>query len=211
MYHFARLLTLQGDQRETTAWAMEVTAHVNTLTDVDITLWQAEFGYPVGTFGWSTIVEGRAHLAAETAKIADGGDAYFDLVAKAQEWVTGPAEDVFRSFVHGGPGDDRPEVGAVASVTEAVAATGKMPEAMAWAVDMAEHASSVIDLPVMVELNAYGPFGGMAFLTVSPDHATVDAQVDVVRNDTGYMEKIAASAGLFVEGSAHQALMTRIA
>ncbi len=210
MFQFARLLTLQGDQRETSAWAGEVTAYVNANTDLEVSLWGAAFGHPVGTVAWSSMVEGRAQLFGEQQKLlADG--AYLDLVAKAQDWVSAPAEDIFRSFVHGNPPEEPPAVGAVAAVTQAVAATGKMPEAMAWATGMADHASSVIGSPVGLFANAYGDFGGFAFITLQPDMAAVDASTDAVRTDAGYMERIAASAGLFVEGSAHQSLLTRLA
>lgn len=210
MFQFARLLTLQGDVRETMPWASEITAHANSLTDMDIALWGTVFGYPTGTLAWSTIVEGRAQLGAEMAKIT-ADNTYLDLASKAQAWVTGPAQDIFRSVVHGGPGDTPPGVGAVASVTQAVAATGKMPEAVAWAVDMAQHASSVTGTNVSLLVNAYGDFGGMAFISTVADMGVADASAEALRADGDYTAKIGASAGLFVDGSAHQSLLQRLA
>jgi hypothetical protein len=210
MYQFARVLTLTGDPRETMAWAAETTAYVNEHSDLDVSLWGAVFGYPVGTVAWSAIVEGRAQLAAATEKLTADG-AYLDQVAKAAEWVHAPAEDLFRSIVHGGPGEEPPAVGAVAAVTQAVAATGKMPEAIGWAIDMAQHAESLTGTPISFGVNAYGDFGGMAFIGVVPDMATADANADALRADAAYMEKIGASSGLFVDGSAHQSLLRRLA
>lgn len=210
MFQFARLLNLRGDVRETMAWASEITGYVNENTDLDVSLWGGVFGYPVGTVVWSTIVDGRAQLSAETDKLL-ADDAYLDLVMKAQDWVTAPAEDVFRSLVYGGPGDEPPAVGAVGSVTQAVAATGKMPEAVAWATEMAEYGTSVIGTQISLLVNAYGDFGGMAFISVAPDMAATDAMTATIRADAGYVERIAASAGLFVDGSAHQGLLRRLA
>jgi hypothetical protein len=210
MFQFARVLTLQGDTRETMPWALEVTAHVNAKTGLDVSLWGSVFGYPVGTIAWSTMVEGRAQLSGEMAQLATD-NAYLDLALKAQQWVTGPAEDNFRSVVHGGPGDTPPAVGAVASVTEALAATGKMPEAVAWAVDMAQHASNVTGTAVSLLVNAYGDFGGMAFISTVADMGVADAAGDAVQSDSDYITKIGASSGLFVDGSAHQSLLRRIA
>lgn len=210
MYQFGRVLTLTGDARETMAWAAEITGMVNDLTDLDVSLWGATFGYPVGTVAWSAIVEGRAQLASETAKLTTNND-YLDAVMKAQDWVTTPAQDIFRKVVHGGPGDEPPGVGAVASVTQAVAATGKLPEAAGWATDMATHASSVTGVQVSLLLNAYTDFGGMAFISTVPDMAAADAAADALAADASYMEKIGASAGLFVDGSAHQSLLQRMA
>jgi hypothetical protein len=210
MFQFARVLTLQGDPRETMPWATEITAKAMSITGLDISLWGSVFGYPTGTLAWSTIVEGRAHLGTAMAKLP-ADNAYLDLVLKAQEWVTGPAEDIFRSLVHGGPGDEPPAVGAVASVTQAVAATGKLPEAMAWAVDMAQHASSVTGTNVSLLANAYGDFGGMAFISTVADMATADAAAETLQADGDYIGKIGASTGLFVDGSAHQSLLQRLA
>ena len=210
MYQFGRVLTLQGDTRETMPWASEVTAHVNANTGLDVSLWGSVFGYPTGTLAWSTMVEGRAQLGGEMAKLTTD-NAYLDLALKAQDWVTGPAEDVFRSVVHGGPGDEPPAVGAIASITVAVAATGKMPEALAWGVDMAQHASSVTGVAVSLLVNAYGDFGGMAFISTAADMGVADATGDALQADADYIAKIGASTGLFVDGSAHQSLLQRLA
>jgi hypothetical protein len=102
-------------------------------------------------------------------------------------------------------------VGAVASVTEAVAATGRMPEAAAWAVDMAEYGSGVTGVDISLLVNVYGDFGGMAFISVVPDMAAADAAAATIRADAGYMERISASTGLFVDGSAQQNLLRRLA
>ena len=210
MFQFARILTLQGDTRQTMAWAAEITGYVNEHSDLDVSLWGSVFGYPVGTVGWSTMVEGRAQLAAETDKLA-ADDSYLDMVAAAQEWVTTPAEDVFRSVVVGGPGEEPPAVGSVASVTQAVAATGKMPDAMAWAADMAEYGSGVAGTQISLLVNAYGDFGGMAFISLAADMAAADEMAATVRADAGYLDRIKASEGLFVDGSAHQSLLRRLA
>ncbi len=210
MYQFARILTLQGDPRETMPWAAEVTAKAKAVTGLDISLWGAVFGYPAGTLAWSTIVEGRAQLSGAMSKLP-ADNAYLDLVVKAREWTTGPAEDILRSAVHGGPGDEPPAVGAIAAVTRAVAATGKMSEAVAWAVDMAQHASSVTGTNVSLLVDAYGDFGGMAFISTVADMAAADATADALQADADYMGKVGASAGLFVDGSAHRSLLQRLA
>ncbi len=210
MYQFARVLTLRGDQRQTGAWAIQITEKAKELSGLDISLWTSIFGYPVGTIGWSSIVEGRAHLAQATAALAADNE-YLDLVMEAADWVVDPAEDIFRRFVHGGPAEDRPPVGAVASVTEGVATGGKMADAIAWAVNMAEHATNVAGSQVALLVNAAGTFGEMAFISVYPDHAAADAAAEAVQADAGYLDKLSGAAGLFVEGSARQRLLQRLA
>jgi hypothetical protein len=210
MYQFGLLMTLQGDTRETMPWASEMTAFVNANTGLDVSLWGSVFGYPTGTIAWSTMVEGRAHLSGETAKLG-ANKAYLDLASKAREWATGPAENILRNVVHGGPGGEPPAIGAVASVTQAVAATGKMAEAVGWGVEMAQHASSVTATPVALLVNAYGDFGGMAFISTVADMGIADSSADALEADPDYIAKIGGAAGLFVDGSAHQSLLQRLA
>src|SRR6185436_4550988 len=62
MYLFSRLATLRGNERRSLAWAAKMTDHVNAVGDHTVTLWRADFGYPVGTVAWSTWVESMAAL-----------------------------------------------------------------------------------------------------------------------------------------------------
>ena len=62
-----------------------------------------------------------------------------------------------------------------------------------------------------VPVNAYGEFGGMAFISLASDMAAADEMAATVRADAGYLERITASAGLFVDGTAHQSLLRRLA
>jgi len=209
MFQFARRLNLRGDARETMAWATEMTSYVDDHTDLDVSLWGV-FGAPVGTFAWSTFVEGRATLVAATDHLG-ADDGYHDLVMKARDWITAPAEDVFRSVVYGGPLDEPPPLGSVASVTETVATTGKMSEAVGWATDMAEYGSSVVGSRITLLVNAYGDFGGITFISVARDMTATDELSATIRSDIGYVERIKASEGLFVDGSARQTLLRRLA
>jgi len=59
-------------------------------------------------------------------------------------------------------------------------------------------------------VNAYGDFGGMAFISLASDMAAADAATDAINADAGYVERIGASAGLFVDGSAHQAMLRKL-
>ena len=83
---------------------MDITARVNEVMDVEVSLWQGQFGYPLGTVAWTAIVESRAQLADETAKLA-GDQGYLDLLTQGLAFVgTVPFED---SVAHDGAHDDR--------------------------------------------------------------------------------------------------------
>ena len=79
MYLFSRLATLRGNERRSLAWAVEMSNYVNAHSDHTVTLWRADFGYPVGTVAWSTWVESLAALNEGFARLADD-DGYHDLV-----------------------------------------------------------------------------------------------------------------------------------
>ena len=70
MHLFSRVATLTGGPVEPVEWAVGITGKVNEIMDVEVSLWQGVFGYPLGTVAWSAMVESRAHLAEQTAKLA---------------------------------------------------------------------------------------------------------------------------------------------
>jgi hypothetical protein len=51
----------------------------------------------------------------------------------------------------------------------------------------------------------------MAFISTAADMAAADASADAVQGDADYIAKIGASSGLFVDGTAHQSLLQRLA
>ncbi len=210
MFLFNRTTTLQGDLRGAMGWANEITGYVNANSDFDVTLWQAQFGYPVGTMVWSTWVESHAALEAGFAGLL-AGDGYWDLIARGQEYVSAPAQDMLRQAVHGGPGDEPPPLGAATTVTTAVAAGGKLVEVMAWGAKMAAHVEQVTGLPTMFLADTYGTFGQVTWLSGAPDMATADQAGEALNGDAAYLERLGDIGELFVPASGHRGLAVRIA
>jgi hypothetical protein len=64
MYLFSRLATLRGNERKSMAWAADMNGYVDAHSDHSLTLWRADFGYPVGTVAWAAWVESQAALNA---------------------------------------------------------------------------------------------------------------------------------------------------
>ena len=190
-------------------WAMQITEYVNSHGSLPITCWAGNFGYPIGTVAWSTMVESQAALAAATGGlIADSG--YLDLIDAAADLISSPGQDLLREVVYGTPGDP-PAVGSVVTVTTASAIVDRMADALGWAVEMAQHVENVIGTPVALLTDVYGSIGGIAWISVQPDFAGVDSASGKLSADSGYLAKVADSKGLFVEGSGHVSQATRIA
>ncbi len=212
MFLFSRLLTLSGPPDETMGWAAEITGVANGASDVNVTCWAALYGHPIGTVAWSAIVENRSQMAGLGAAL--GADkSYGKLVSRADDWVRTPGQDSFRRPLNPAatPPAGPPPLGAVAQITTAVATAGRMMDAMAWGLEVAEYVAGVSGSPVTFFSDVYGQFGGVAWIGVQPDMATADAQDEQLNGDAGYMQRIGTLGDLFEPGSGNVALMTRIA
>lgn len=210
MMLFSRLITLTGSPRRSLPWALEVTAYVNAHSDLQVSLWSANFGYPLGTLAWSAGVESQAALAAGTANLlADNG--YFDLLEKGQDFITQPGQDLLRELVHGQPAGEPPAVGSVATITTAVANAARGAEAMAWGVDIAQYLTTSVGAPVSMFSNVYGTLGEITWIAVQPDLAAADTLRAKIGADAGYMGRLAGVGDLFVPASGHVSQAVRIA
>jgi hypothetical protein len=210
MYLFTRLATLRGDTRKAMAWAANINGYVDSHSDHNLMLWRADFGYPVGTVSWSAWVESHAAMNAGFASLADD-DGYFKLLEEGQEFLTAAPEDFLRQALHGGPAGDPPPIGAVTTVTTAVVAGGKYDDGVSWGIEMAQLVEAVTKLPTMFLLDTYGTFGQVTWLSGAPDLATADAAGDAINSNDKYMKALGDVGDLFVPGSGHRGLVTRIA
>jgi hypothetical protein len=210
MYLFSRLATLRGSERRSIAWAVEMTNYVNAHSDHTVTLWRADFGYPVGTVAWSTWVDSLAAFSEGFSTLADD-DGYHDLVDAGAELLAEPPRDLLRRAIFGEPGSEPPPPGAVTSVTTAVVANGKYAEATAWGIEMAELVQQVANQPTMFLVDAYGTFGQVTWLSGAPDMAAADAGGEAVQTNAEYVKRLADVGDLFIPGSGQQRLVSRVA
>ncbi len=211
MIIFQRVLNLLGPPQEVLPWAMEVTEHVNAETELDVALWQSQFGQPLGTVAWTCILPNLTALEAATESL--GADqAYVDLTSRAQDWISAPGEDHLIRISHVAGGDyKRPGVGAYAEMTAAVPAEGQLAAASAWAVEIADLHSDVTHAPVLFGGSAYGDFGLMAWVAFHDSAASVDEAAEAIGKDQAYVAKLDQGGDLFTPGSATRALARRIA
>jgi hypothetical protein len=209
MLLFSRVVTPTGSPRRVMPWVSEITAYVNDHTSLDVSCWAANFGYPIGTVSWSTLIESQADFVSATSGLL-ADDGYLDLLDAATEMMTIPGEDLLREFVYGTPGE-RPEIGSVAAITTARANVDRMVDAVGWAVEMAQHVERIVDRPVGALTNRAGAMGGIAWLTTAPDIATLEAGAAKLRTDASYLDAMTHTRELFIPGSGHSGQATRIA
>ncbi|MEO6651239.1 MAG: hypothetical protein ABIP17_01110 [Ilumatobacteraceae bacterium] len=208
MQLFTRQLMTTGSPTAM-GWAMEMRAMASDTMGTEIGLWSAGFGMPIGSLAFTARVEGIADLVEKAGPLGDDTE-YAAKLAEGEAHVTGPPEDSLATPLHGDLGDP-PPVGSYAVVTSAVIANGRYVDAVGWGIDVAEHVTSLTDMPVMLLLQEYGTFGQLTWIGGAADAAGVDASAAATNGDGDYIAKLSAAGELFVPGSGNRVLVTRIA
>jgi hypothetical protein len=210
MIIFQRIVTLEGPPEEVGPWAFEITEAVNKTT-LNVALWQGTFGMPIGTLGWSALIDNLTALEAASDTLL-GDASYLSLVAKARPWTRAPGEDSLLRMVHSAGGDYvRPAVGAYAEGYAAVPAEGKLAKAGAFGVEIADLHSQLTHASVLFCSSEYGAFGEMRWLAFYDSAAAVDTAAEAIAKDEDYVKKIDSADDLFVEGVTRRTLARRIA
>lgn len=205
----SRLVTLVGSPRQVMPWVMDMTAFVNANSPLNATCWMADYGYPLGTVAWSSIVESQAALAAAFAGLGSN-DGYMDRVEAAADMVPTPGEDTLRELVYFNPDGPATGPGAVANITTATAVVDRMADAVGWSIEIAQHVEKVTGTPVAFLTDVYGTMGGVAWISVAENAAAADEGRAKIAADADYLKKITATKDLFIPGSGRVGRLTRI-
>lgn len=211
MIIYQRLVTFAAPPQEVMPWALEITEVVNERTTLNTSLWQGISGGPLGTLAWSSVVQSMTAVEAAFEQLGTDS-AYLDLVAKAGDWVPVPGEDHILRVVHSAGGEYvRPDVGAYAEGTNAVAAAGKYAEAGEFGVDISDRHSELTHSSVLFCSVEYGGFGELRWLGLHESAAELDHAAELIAKDDGYRTALEKAEGLFVEGLSRRTLARRIA
>lgn len=209
MYLFTRQTVLGGDLAAGSEWAVRIGAHVSDVTGTPISTWATWFGAPLGTVTWSTWVESLDGLSVLAAVEADAR--YMEMVREGQAYTAAPHVMSLRSPLTA-MAAERAEIplGAVATITTAVAAAGQLGAAAAWGSEISAHVTSLTGQPVTLFADAFGTFGQMTWIGVANDAKEADAANDKVNSDPGYLSRLDATGGMFVEGQSARMMSVRI-
>jgi hypothetical protein len=199
-----------GPFHELMAWATGITGHVSDLIGSEVACWSVMFGAPAGTLGWSLPVDGVGGVAANNEKMI--GDAkYHEMVAEGRQYSQpGSVEDALMNLAHGELTDQRPPIGAVATITT-VTMQGRWPEAMAWGAEMAQLHEEIIGTPILFGRNAVGSTETVGWIAVHANAAAEQASGAKIMANEDVSKKMGEATGLFVIGSGHATIMTRVA
>ncbi len=206
---FTRTIHLTGPPADVLAFSTDMRSFVSDTIGLEVGLWSVQFGAPLGTLIYSARVDGLAQLSSINEQLM-GASGYHERLAKGADFVAAPAQDSLGTPLHGGDGDV-PAVGSVVIATRAVVLGGRYTEAITWGTDMAIHSEKVTGFPVGFYMDAFGPFGGVSWLSAASDAAEAEAAGDKLNADTEYLEKLSDVGHLFVAASGHRSMATRIA
>jgi len=201
MYLFTRRRRMDpGHFSHAVEWVVEATGKVREITGVGVEAWTAVMSPEVGTVVWSIWGEGLADFAVAGDKLA--ADAAFTKMAeKADDYFDGPIEDRVASMIHGTIDPDAPAATYV-SVVEATAANGRLTDAIASGIAIAEHATRVGGQNTGFLVNTTGSYGGVAWITGAPDIETVDAGEAALMADPAWLELVNAAGANYAPGAA---------
>ncbi len=207
MYVFSRSRKAKPEAvLEAVPAAVSIAEKVTTLTGLDIYVWQARFGAPLGTLMWSCRLDNQAQLFEATEKmLADPG--YVEQALGMYEHFEGDATDRLFRLIAGTPADSPAKY---VQTTEATIANGRYAEAMEWGAEIAMYVGESSGRNVMFAASNYDGFGTVGWMTGADSMDQMDALDDWTMTDTGYQERIGAAGDLFVPASGMRGLIERV-
>ena len=208
MYLFTRTRRVDpGEIVKAMEAVAELTEHGRKITGHQIDAWSAVMSPEAGTIVWSFWAEGIAQIEqAGDALVADSG--FMKLVEKTDDHFDGPYADGIATLVHGEPNldDNSAEYVAVATAT---AANGRLQEAMAAGIEIADHVTKVTGDSTLFLVSTTGPFGSVAWITPNANAAALDAGEAALMADADWLPLLDRVGTAYTQDAA-QAIFRRI-
>ena len=209
MQMLTRDMVLEGPPLAVRLWATDMAERFTAVTGKEVETWQSLVGGSPGHYSWSMRVEGAAELLALSQQVmADEG--YVHAIETGRAFFDGPAVDTLYQPLSAMP-DAGTRPGNTLFVTVATARAGMLGDAASWAVEVAQHVESLTERPMIVVAPTVGRFSELVWLTAARDAAEADQNIARTNSDDGYRKMVARGGELFVDGSARQEMLVRVA
>jgi hypothetical protein len=211
MYLYSRTVQLTGDPRKSIPFAIDLADFANKKSDLQVSLWRTVLGAPIGTLGYSAFVQSQAQLDAVTSSLLADPE-YLERAAEAQQHFAGPPQDQLVEILHNaGQEYRRAEVGWIVNVVAAQVANARFGAAMKWSIEIADLGAEITGNPTIFGRSVAGPFGTVGWITAFRDMAAVDAANEALNKDPRYLAKLDDMSDVFLPGSGHTSILSRIA
>lgn len=206
MYLFGRSTVLSGN--DGLAWAVGITEHARRASGLDIELWGQVWSPEFGRITWTTFVPDLETLAA--AGDAMNADAAMNAEsARGSGFTEGGLDDALYNVIHGDLDPAAPQAEYV-SATSTVCANGRLTEGMTLAVDIAQQAEKVTQVPTMCIANVTGAYGGVGWISGYPSAAALEASQQAIAADLQFAKRVDDAASAYsADSTATRAVIHR--
>jgi hypothetical protein len=208
MYLFSRAGRFgPGSIRDAMSFVGTVTEKVNQISGLEVHAWMSSMSPDLGVVAWATFVEHLEQLEQATDKLAlDEG--YIDLVEKNAHLYAGPLADSLQAVVHGGP-QEGGTLPSYVSVARAVAANGKLGQAVADGIEIATLSTEITGIQTSFLMASTGPFGGCAWNSGYESISALEESEAKLNGNADWIALIDRIGSSYTEG-ASQAVFRRI-
>ena len=199
MYVFQRQMRVMGGANAI-GWALEITSRVREVTEMPVSLWLGQAGFPNGSLAWSMPTEGMAQLTEMNDKLQADDTLSKLVIDHGRDFVVEVAVDRLAMIIHGEISGEAP-VGSFVAAVSANAAPGKWGEAGAWATSIADMYAGIVGKPVVVTATTAGSMGEYSWFIRHEDGASIDAATAAAMADEAYGAELDRAGHLFEPGS----------
>lgn len=208
MYLFTRAGRFgPGSVREGMTFVTSVTEKVHQETGLDIHTWGASMSPELGTVVWASFVESLEQLEAVEDKLAVS-DSFIALAESGAKLFVGPLQDRIAQVVVGAR-DPHAPLPSYVTVARAVAANGKLSDAMAAGVEIAETSTRITGVPTSFLVDTTGEYGGCRWNSGFADIGSLERAEAALMADDSWLKVIDRVGTCFQDG-ASQSIYRRI-
>ena len=193
MYLFTRSARLNSfDGME---WASNIRGHAAEVLNNDVQLWTTVFSPGSGLLSWTSWWDSLASLESAMAGLV-GSAKYLELATQGRDFIEGGVDDLLSQTVFGEPAGDTSA--RYVGVVQAVAANGRIGDAMAAGVGIAQKAAEVAVTPTMFVRGITGAYGGVGWIAGYENLAAMDAAETKLAADPSWLSLVDGSASCFI-------------
>jgi hypothetical protein len=199
MYLHTRTATIRNDvdPLEAGSWALEAAALAREASGLEVQLWRAVYGRPLGSYTWSIAVDSMGTMAAGSQQaLAD--PAYLAWLERGRGLFLDGTEDHVAQILYSGV-SGAPE--AVVATVTAQCANGHIADAITWGLELSESYHSITGLDVHFVRSLFGPWATIGWLSVAPSIAAYEEGSAALQADPNWLPLLDSGGAFFTPGS----------
>lgn len=206
MFIFVRRRMIKaGKLTQALDFSIESAAHVGKVIGKTIAVQRLVYGQPAGVLQFSYLVDQMSELDETVERIAsDAGAAEF--ANRGADFFEGLPEDNIGRVVASNFEGPKP----VMSVVSAVAAAGRLPEVLAFGVEMQQLLTSTTGEPAAFVTGISGAVGGVRFVRGADSMAGLQAANEKLQEGGAFAKLMERTGDLFVPASGNTAILRKI-